>query len=389
LFLAPESPYPIAGGGALRSASLLHYLARTHTVDMIIFRQPGAPDPAGQLPPGVARKVHVVDLPPNGRGAIARALRNAGRMARQVPPLVDRFAGFGDKLTAFLDGEHYRIGVIEHFWCAPYWQQISPVCARTVLDLHNVESVLHARCVEVGKPAQAFAHRVFQRASLELEREWLPRFSSLLTASEPDAERVRAIAPGAHVTAYPNSLPVSAKPQKRDEDAIVFSGNMEYHPNISAVEFFRGNIWPRLREQWPTLVWRLIGKNPSIVKRIASGDPRIEVRGPVENAVGELARAKVAVVPLLAGSGTRLKILEAWAAGVPVVSTHVGAEGLPARDGENMLLACSPDDFARAVSRLLASPSLREQIGQAGRVLLENEFTWESAWEKLNNALGN
>jgi glycosyltransferase involved in cell wall biosynthesis len=97
-----------------------------------------------------------------------------------------------------------------------------------------------------------------------------------------------------------------------------------------------------------------------------------------------LARAQVAVAPVLAGSGTRLKILEAWAAGLPVVSTTLGAQGLGARDGENLLLADGGPAFAEAVSRLLASPDLRESLGAAGRLLLEKEFTWERAWKKLD-----
>ncbi len=104
----------------------------------------------------------------------------------------------------------------------------------------------------------------------------------------------------------------------------------------------------------------------------------------MDDAIRELARAKVAVVPVLAGSGTRLKILEAWAAGVPVVSTTLGAEGLGARDGENLLLADGGPAFAEAVSRLLACSDLRERVGAAGRLLLEKEFTWETAWKKLD-----
>jgi glycosyltransferase involved in cell wall biosynthesis len=102
------------------------------------------------------------------------------------------------------------------------------------------------------------------------------------------------------------------------------------------------------------------------------------------DAVAELGRARVAVVPILAGSGTRFKILEAWAAGLPVVSTTVGAEGLPARDGHNLLLADGGAAFAEAVTRLLKCSTLRQSLGSAGRLLLEKEFTWEAAWKKLD-----
>src|SRR5450759_4789579 len=135
LFLAPEAPYPIAGGGQLRAASLLEYLGLTYDVDVIVFRQPGAPDPTSLFPGRLVRRVTVLDLPPNRRSFAARALRNAGRVVRRVPPLVDRFAGFSAQIARAVSGARYDLGVIEHSWCAPYLEQVSPVCARTVLDL--------------------------------------------------------------------------------------------------------------------------------------------------------------------------------------------------------------------------------------------------------------
>jgi glycosyltransferase involved in cell wall biosynthesis len=384
LLLAPETPYPIAGGGALRTASLLHYLAQRYRVHLIVFRQPGAEDPAAQLPPSLVHSVSVLNLCSNGRSFAARAIRNAARVARGVPPLIDRFSGYAAEIERAVFGRRYEVGVIEHFWCAPYWEQLSPVCARTILNLHNIESVLHHRCAESETVTQGFAHRTFRRAALELERQWLPRFSRVLATSPADAALARSIAPSAQVSVYPNAVPGAPRPLHKCGHSIVFSGNMEYHPNRSAVRFFRQEVWPLLREQQPSLIWRLVGKNPEAVRDLTSGDSRIDVVGPVEDAVAELARSQVAVVPLLAGSGTRLKILEAWSAGLPVVSTRLGAEGLPVRDGEHVLLADNPPDFANAILRLLACPSLREAVGGAGRSLLENEFTWEKAWKSLD-----
>jgi glycosyltransferase involved in cell wall biosynthesis len=383
LLLAPETPYPLAGGGALRTASLLHYLARGYDVDLIVFRQPGAPDPARDLPEGLVRRVATIDLPANGRSVAARTARNAVRLARRVPPLVDRFSGFEPQIARALGGTRYDLGVIEHFWCAPYQDLLARVCTRTVLDMHNIESVLHQRYAAVDSAPTAFAHRVFGRAALRLERAWLPRFSQVLAVSESDAALARDIAPKTRVLVYPNAIPLVPVPSPGDNNAIVFSGNMEYPPNTSAVRFFRVHVWPLLRARWPGLVWRVLGKNPAAVAAYTSGDPQIELLGEIDDAVAELARARVAVVPLLAGSGTRLKILEAWAAGVPVVSTTLGAEGLPARDGEHLLIADDPHSFAAAVSRLLACSDLRRQVGTAGRLLLEREFTWEQAWKKL------
>jgi polysaccharide biosynthesis protein PslH len=384
LLFSPEAPYPLHGGGALRSGSLLTHLAKDRPVDLVLFRQPHSPDPAAAIPPGLVRRTLVIDLPANRRSTAAKAWRNAHRLARGVPPLVDRFAGFGISIERFLAGYEYQIGVIEHFWCAPYLEQVRGHVERAVLDLHNIESSLHSRCAAAGGGAPALAHRVFARACLGLERKWLPRFDELLVTSPEDASRAAALAPGTTVTVYPNAIPSRPAPLRAEEDAIVFSGNMEYHPNVSAVRFFRRSVWPLIRERWPGLVWRLVGRNPGAVQRYTSGDSRIEVVGEVEDAVAHLARAKVAVVPLLAGSGTRFKILEAWSAGTPVVSTSIGAEGLPVQDGEPVLLADTAAAFSGAVSRLLESASLRQRLGASGRCLLEQRFTWDAAAKMLH-----
>jgi len=384
LLLAPEAPYPLAGGGSLRTASLLEYLGRNCALDLIVFRQPGAAEPASLLPAGLVRQVTVIPLPATRRGAAARAVRNAVRLARGVPPLVDRFAGFERQVERVVAGRSYAIGVIEHSWCAPYLDQIGGACRRTVLDLHNVESVLHARCAQVEGGAVGLAHRIFGEASARFEAAWLPRFGEVLAPSASDARSAELLAPGARVRVYPNAIPWTPVPPKAEEQVIVFSGNLEYHPNLSAVRFFAREVWPGLRDRWPHLVWRLVGKAPEAVAKLIGDDPRIELSGPVEDAVAELARAQVAVVPLLAGSGTRFKILEAWAAALPVVSTSIGAEGLPARDGEHLLLADTGVAFADAVSRLLTCKDLRISVGNSGRLLLEKEFTWVSAWASLD-----
>src|SRR5215467_9922956 len=146
LFLVPEVPYPMHGGGALRSASILAYLTKNYDVDVIVFREAGNPDPAPLFPSGIGGDVLVLDLPHHRRDSISRAARNAERMTRGVPPLVDRFSGFASPIAEFLRNRYYSIAIVEHFWCAPYWDQIAPVSRKTVLNLHNIESVLHARC---------------------------------------------------------------------------------------------------------------------------------------------------------------------------------------------------------------------------------------------------
>jgi polysaccharide biosynthesis protein PslH len=381
LFLSPEAPYPPIGGGPLRSASLLEYLARHYAVHAVVFRAPGDPDPGRAIPPGRISRLDILDLPHHSNGAAARLMRNALRAVRARPPLMDRFAGFERSLSRLLEGRDYELAVVEHFWCAPYLAQIRQHSKRVILDLHNIESAWHQSLAVHEGFLRAAALKRFAAAALRREQELLPQFDGILAASPQDADRVRALAPAARVTVYPNALPEIAAPERLEREEIAFSGNLEYAPNIEAVRFFRDRIWPALRSR-PGLKWRIVGKNPEAIRKLVDGDPRVEVTGFVPDAVRELAASQVAVVPLLSGSGTRVKILEAWAAATPVVSTSFGAEGL-GTSGEHLLLADDPDGFAAAIARLLDSPAERRRLGAAGRRLFEQRYTWKAAWECL------
>lgn len=384
--LCPEAPYPTIGGGALRTASLLEYLAPRYSADLVIFKEPGLPDPREALPPGRFARVQVLELPRHSRRAPWRAARNLRRLMLGRPPLNDRFGGFARDLENFVRGQAYELAVVEHFWCAPYIEVIGPTARQTVLDLHNIESELYRRLADTEPFPLSGMFRRFARCCLKLEARWLPRFSLLLVASESDAMRARQLAPETAVAIYPNAIPYRPAPGSAEQQVVMFSGNLEYQPNRSAVRFFRREIWPLLRARWPELVWRVIGKNPHAVARYLKGDARIELVGPVPDAVEALAVAQVVVVPLLAASGTRIKILEAWAAARAVVSTSLGAEGLGARDGEHLILADDPQAFAEAVSELLASSYRRLALGRAGRLLYEQRFSWEAAWRHLASA---
>lgn len=359
LFLSPEAPVPGAGGGGLRSACLLEYLRSTYEVKVAGFQ-----------------------VPYHSRSSLARVWRNGWRFLRGVPPLLDRFQGFESQLDPFLRDRRYRVGVIEHFWCAPYAAALRPHCDRLVLDLHNVESELARTHAEATGSFTSVAGRRFANAYRKLEREWIPKFDQVLVASEEDARRVEH----PHVRVYPNALPEIDRPKVPEQNCITFSGNLEYHPNVEAVRWFHSQIWPKVRVRCPQLDWRLIGRNEHAVKNIISGDDRVTMTGAVEDAVAAIAEARVCVVPLLSGSGTRFKILEAWAAERAVVSTTIGAEGLGARDGEHLLIADDAAQFADAILRLLGDPDLRERLGTAGRKLYRTRFTWPAAWQKLREA---
>jgi glycosyltransferase involved in cell wall biosynthesis len=354
VLLAPEQPALNAGGGPLRTASLLDYLRTRYSVEVV-----------------------VLSVRPHSRRGASRLWRNSIRLARGTPPLFDRFSGYESQVVATMRSDRYRLGVVEHFWCASYATLLRGRCDRLVLDLHNIESELARTHARAARWPTSWASACFARAYADLEREWLRKFDVILVASEEDRNRIKH----PDVRVFPNALPEVPQPEVAEANAIAFSGNLEYHPNVEAVRWFRAQVWPRVRETG--VEWRLIGRNPAAIAHLIAGDPQIRVIGPVDDAIAALAEAKVCIVSLRSGSGTRFKILEAWAAGRAVVSTTIGAEGLGARDGEHLLIADDPRAFADAVSRLLVDAPLRRRLGDAGRALYQERFTWPAAQRRL------
>ncbi len=355
-FLSPEQPGP--GGGGMRTASVLEYLHQKYEVDLAGFT-----------------------LPVHSRATLARAGRNSLRLIRGRPPLFDRYSGFEKQVEQQMRG-HYRVAVIEHFWCASYADLLRPKADLLVLDLHNIESELakSQAIATTGLESAAFAR--FAVAYEKLEREWLPGFDLVLVTSEADRARVRH----PNIAVYPNALPPREVAEAPEADCIVFSGNLEYHPNVVAVRWFQQEIWPKLRTDFPTLQWCLVGRNPHAVANMVAGDQRIRMTGEVGDALPLIAQAKVVVVPLRSGSGTRFKILEAWAAKRAVVSTTIGAEGLGAQDGRQIRIADDAATFQQTVDTALRSPAMRREMGDAGHALYRERFTWPVAWKALEVA---
>jgi len=382
--LSPEPPYPLNGGGAFRVASLLHYFAQFADVDLVLFSETGKP---ALLPPGLVRSQTVIPLPCHDQSTAARYLRNARRAFQGTPPLVDRLSGHAGEVTRALAGRHYDLGIVEHFWCAPYLEQLSRVCNSTVIDLHNIESVLHAGCAQTSGGLVAAGHRRFAGCYRRLEEELLPLYGMVLTASQPDAVVVRGFAPTATVAVYPNSVPLTPIPQVTEEPVVVFSGNFEYHPNIDAVDFLVNSIWPEVRKKCPDLRLRLVGRGDAFIRHLLPSGFDIEVTGAVDDALARIAAARIVVAPLRAGSGTRIKILEAWAAARPVIATLPAAEGLEYVKDRDLLIANEGPSIAGAIAGLNADPEGRARIAASGRRLFEERYTWQAAWRALSAAL--
>lgn len=382
LIILPEAAYPVAGGGPLRTACILEFLQTQFELDAIHFRLTGDPDPFAQYPEGMIARRKIIDLPLHAKSFAPRLIRNLLRGLRGVPPLVDRFSGQNKAIGDFLAGKHYDLAWCEHFWTAPYAPLLRPHAKMLVVDLHNIESEYFRLAALQAKAPESWLWRRFHQVALRAEADLIPQFDLALTTSQSDAKRL----PHAHpkqVAFIPNTIPSQAPPQAQPTHSIAFSGNFAYTPNFEGMRWFVNSVWPRLFLTHPELRLRVIGKEAELVRPLFTSLERVDIVGPVANAVEEIAKSQVAVAPLLVGSGTRLKILEAWAANAAVVSTTLGAEGLAAQPGEHLLIADSAQDFALRIGELLQSESKRRKIIDAARNLLETSFTWRRAHNLL------
>jgi glycosyltransferase involved in cell wall biosynthesis len=252
--------------------------------------------------------------------------------------------------------------------------------APVVLFEHNVEHMIWKRLHEVER-------RTLRRAALALEWRKMRRYEAQACAragltvavSEADRALLAAGAPGADIRAIPTGVDTAYFQPNGAIEApatLVFTGSMDWYPNEDAIMYFVDAILPEVRRGVPGVSLAVVGRDPTDRLRAAGATAGVRVTGTVADVRPHMAEAAVYVVPLRVGGGTRLKIFEALAMGKAVVSTRVGAEGLPIVPGRHFLQADSPGDFARAVISLLKDPDRRRTLGLAGRQLVEERYSW-------------
>jgi glycosyltransferase involved in cell wall biosynthesis len=250
-----------------------------------------------------------------------------------------------------------------------------------ILFEHNVEYMIWRR-------ASATSSNLLRRALLGLEWRKMRRYEKracrraqlTITVSEDDRLMLEKEDPGSRKAAIPTGVDVGYF--DNDDDAleqpeeIVFTGSMDWHPNEDAMRYFINSILPLLRREAPEVSLTIVGRNPSRQLRDAAANAGVTVTGTVDDVRPYIRRAAVYVVPLRIGGGTRLKIYEALAMGKAVVSTTIGAEGLPLEEGVHILRADDPEAFAGKVLDLLRDRTRRRELGTAGRRLMEQEYSW-------------
>jgi sugar transferase (PEP-CTERM/EpsH1 system associated) len=382
LLIGAYCPYPPRSGWARRTYQLLRQLAARHHVTLLCYADPDEAAEIERLRDELDVEVVVREAPP----LLKRRLAQVGSVLSPVPSICSDAQSRAmqraiDELCA-----RRRFDVIQ-LESTLVWGFTFPPDALLVLDEHNVDFEVYDRMrVRARSPVRRAFYRWEQLRFRRYEvRAWRDAAGCALT-SDREREMVHRLAPGTPAATVPNGVDVdyfSPDPVEVETDTLVFNGVLDYHPNLDAVEFLVQEILPRVRARRPQARVKLVGRGDlAALERFRV--PGVEVTGEVPDIRPHLQRAAVIVVPIRMGSGTRFKVVEGLAMAKPMVSTTVGCEGIDVRDGEHLLVADTPDALAAAIVRLLEDPALGAQLGEAGRRLVEDKYSWDFAGQRLD-----
>jgi len=407
LFLTPQVPYPPQKGTALRNWGLISGLAARHEVAVLSFLAlDQAPEPAAPL-----RAVCHIETVPSPVRTLRHRLRDM--LVTPLPDMALRLASasFAHRLAGWLAREPFDVVQVEGIEMAPYLDvvQAHPAPALpgrcqprplVVFDDHNCEYLLQKRAflTDLAAPARwpGAAYSFVQwRRLRRYEALSCRRADRVLAVSEADAAALQSLVPGLQVAVVPNGIdtqaysnfhPPPSTLHPPTSNTLVFTGTMDFRPNVDAVLWFARHVLPRVRADVPDVCFFVVGQRPHRRLDVLRRDPAVVLTGWVEDVRPYIAQAAVCVAPLRIGGGTRLKLLEAMAMGKPVVATRLGAEGYPLADGRELLLADTPADFAARVIALLRAPERGATLGRAARAFVQEHYDWRVIVPRLEAA---
>jgi glycosyltransferase involved in cell wall biosynthesis len=370
---------PVDTGGKIRSFNILQRLSKEHEVTLISYYGGRRdPDYEAALPRQFPKSQIVYTAAPDSEG-LRGVLDYLWRLPRFAPYSVSKFTHPAVRKTVMsrLSGGHFDVAICDFLAASLNFPKKLPIPC--VLFQHNVESSLWQRMAATDShPLRKMSYALESARMLRYERRALARFHHVIAVSEHDRRQMLAMDPASEITVVPTGVDTKqfqvAPPSSATPPRIVFTGSMDWEPNIDAVEYFCGQIWPRVLAEFPDAIFQIVGRNPfAKVQRLASRS--VEVTGTVPSVTDYLRDATVVVVPLRIGGGTRLKIYEAMAMGKALVSTSIGAEGLSFEDGRDLVLADDASSFTQAILLLLRDAQLRRRYEQAA-VQLAAQFDW-------------
>jgi sugar transferase (PEP-CTERM/EpsH1 system associated) len=384
LWLKSELLHPVDKGGRIRTYQMLKRLKREHEVTYLSFVNPDdPPDASDQAAEYCDRLVRVpLDEP---RRFSARFYRDlAFNLGSPLPYALQKYRSPAMRRAIERELSEGGHAVVVSDFLVPSVNLPSCRPAVSVLFQHNVESMIWRRHyeTETGMVKKAFFFDQW-RKMYWYERAACRRFDVVITVSRADRDQICAEFRANDVYDVPTGVdtdyfkPVDCPPSPTE---LVFTGSMDWMANEDAVIYFAESILPSITRAVPDVSLTVVGRNPT--KRLlslAEQNRRIRVTGRVEDIRPYVARAAAFVVPIRVGGGTRLKIFEAMAMAKPVVSTTVGAEGLPVREGRELLIADDPERFAQAVVSVLTDAQLAKRIGEQAHLYVNEQFGWERA----------
>lgn len=381
LWVNPNFLHPTTKGGQIRTLEMLRQLHRHHEIHYVAYEDP-------QHPEGVERSgeysshAYPVRFPVSSKGSPAFYRDAVKNLFGALPLAVSRYGtpAMARQIAELRARHQYDSLVCDFLFPAPN----IPDMNRWVLFQHNVESVIWRRRLEnAGNPLQR-RYLTTQHARMAAYEAEVCRESAYVVAvSDVDASTMRDLYGVERVGAVPTGVDTAyfARPDRTEAKAdLVFLGSMDWMPNIDGVKWFTAEVLPLIWKRRPETTFAVVGRTPPpAIRQLAEQDSRVTVTGTVPDVRPYLWGAQVSVVPLRIGGGTRLKIYEAMAAGVPVVSTTIGAEGLAVSPPRDIRLADEPADVARECLALLAREAERRAVAQAGQQLVESVCSWNHA----------
>jgi sugar transferase (PEP-CTERM/EpsH1 system associated) len=390
LLLTPQLPYPPYQGASLRNFNLITQLARRHQVCLLTFLEPEQSlDSAGPLQE-MCQWVEAVSVPQRSPG-----LRLKQMVTTRRPDMAWRLwsPAFQGRLTARLAEAPFDVVQIEAIELAPYLPVIESARPRPLIvyDDHNAEWVLQKRAclTDLADPPRwpAAAYSFVQWMRLKgYEADMCRRAGRVVAMSEADRDALYAVAPEVDVTVVPNGVALDEYTDYQgpvEPFDLVFTGKMDFRPNIDAMLWFGQQVLPLIRQHCPDVRLAIVGQRPHPRLDVLRDVPGVTITGWVADVRPYIAGATVFVAPLRVGGGTRLKLLEAMAMEAAVVATSLGAEGFPVTHGRELLLADTPAGFARAVLALLDDPAQRARLGAEARRFAAATYGWDALVPKL------
>ncbi len=403
LILTPQLPIPpqaltgTSQGTTIRNFNLIAGLARRHTVDLVSFV--AAETPADALPEALVRCCRRIITVPQPTRTTRQRIRDT--FLRPLPDMALRLASpimheHLDRLLAGQDAGEYDVIQIEGIEMAGYMPRRSGrSAARLIFDDHNAEYVLQRRAclTDLRRPPRwpAAVYSLIQwRKLVGYERQVCREADRVVAVSEADAAALRRLLPGLDVTVVPNGVDltflqpgvVPAQPGL-SRNALVFTGKMDYRPNVDAVLWFVDAVLPLILQQAPDAHFYVVGQQPHARLARLAEHPAVTLTGRVPDVRPYIAGAGVYVVPLRIGGGTRLKVLEAMAMGRPIVSTRLGCDGFAFTGGQEVVFADEPAAFAASVLALLRDPAQAAALGRRARQHVEAELGWDAIVPRL------